>query len=385
MDTHYFVVPFAEGGDKASIPEGTQVDGSISYTQGYGPFYALDPEVNPSAILINRQTFNELMFDITSALSALQSDYPQWIDATDNGGSPFAYNLGATVRYTDGALWYSLVAANAATPGTDPTKWVLFGSLWATTVQLNAEIARAMAAESLLAPLASPALTGNPTAPTQPPGTLGNLLATCGFVSSAVAAETARAIAAEALLAPKNNPTFTGPNVIVPLYAPGDSSGRVAATGYVDAAVAVERNRAISAEGLLAPLASPALTGTPTTPTPPPTSNDNTIPDTAWVQALLGGSSGGFQPTNPGWLRIGECIVQFGNNINLPTGNGDVVPFPITFPNAVLSVVVSSQGGGTSWADCDISNPAYFLAWNFNRHFSANPHPGSISYIAIGY
>jgi hypothetical protein len=70
---------------------------------------------------------------------------------------------------------------------------------------------------ALLAPLASPALTGIPTAPTATAGTDTTQIATTAFVETSVStvsgdvtAETARAEAAEALLAPKASPTFTG-------------------------------------------------------------------------------------------------------------------------------------------------------------------------------
>lgn len=53
------------------------------------------------------------------------------------------------------------------------------------------------------APLASPPLTGTPTAPTAAPGTNTTQLATAAFTAAAVAVETARA-------APKASPNFTG-------------------------------------------------------------------------------------------------------------------------------------------------------------------------------
>ncbi len=60
-----------------------------------------------------------------------------------------------------------------------------------------AETARAETAEALLAPKASPALTGTPTAPTAPALTDDTQLATTAYADSAVAVETARAKAAE--------------------------------------------------------------------------------------------------------------------------------------------------------------------------------------------
>lgn len=60
------------------------------------------------------------------------------------------------------------------------------------------------------APLASPALTGAPTAPTAAPLTNDTQVATTAYTDAAVGIEKTRALAAEALLAPIASPTFTG-------------------------------------------------------------------------------------------------------------------------------------------------------------------------------
>jgi hypothetical protein len=63
----------------------------------------------------------------------------------------------------------------------------------------SAEAAARIAADLLKAPLASPSLTGNPTAPTQAAGNSSTRLATTAFVSNAVSSEaTARANAVSA-------------------------------------------------------------------------------------------------------------------------------------------------------------------------------------------
>lgn len=63
---------------------------------------------------------------------------------------------------------------------------------------LTSETSRAQAAEALRAPLASPALTGAPTAPTPTAGTNTTQIATGAYVGTAVGTETTRAQAAEA-------------------------------------------------------------------------------------------------------------------------------------------------------------------------------------------
>ena len=60
------------------------------------------------------------------------------------------------------------------------------------------------------APLASPALTGNPTVPTQTPGTNNTRAASTAYADAAVAVEATARSNAVALLAPLASPVFTG-------------------------------------------------------------------------------------------------------------------------------------------------------------------------------
>lgn len=59
--------PFCENGNKSTIPETTN-DGSVSYDQGFGSFYALPPE--EGGLFIDRAQFNQLMYDTTSQVIA---------------------------------------------------------------------------------------------------------------------------------------------------------------------------------------------------------------------------------------------------------------------------------------------------------------------------
>lgn len=58
--------PFAQNGDKKTIPENTTGDGSLSYETGFGGFYALPPE--EGGLYIDRAQFNQLMYDTTSQI-----------------------------------------------------------------------------------------------------------------------------------------------------------------------------------------------------------------------------------------------------------------------------------------------------------------------------
>jgi|GEM_PF-2465090 len=119
---------------------------------------------------------------------------------------------------------------------------------------------------ALLAPKASPAFTGNPTAPTQSAADNTTKLATTAFVQTALVG-----------LAPTASPALTG-NPTAPTQTAGDNSTKIATTAYVDTAL-----------GVKAPLASPALTGNPTAPTQSAADNTTKIATTAFVQTALVG------------------------------------------------------------------------------------------------
>ncbi len=78
-----------------------------------------------------------------------------------------------------------------------------------------------------------------------------------------------------ALAAPLASPAFTG-TPTAPTAAPLTDDAQVATTAYSDAAVSVEKSRAEAAEALLAPLASPVFSGTVTAPTLTATTITNT-------------------------------------------------------------------------------------------------------------
>ena len=183
---------------------------------------------------------------------------------------------------------------------------------------------------SSYAPLASPALTGTPTAPTATGGTNTTQLATTAFVTAAVPAassttpvidgtatigvsttfaradhvhptDTSRYAASNpsgyqtaanvttslGSYAPLASPALTG-TPTAPTATAGTNTTQLASTAFTTAAVGVETTRATGAEALLAPLASPALTGTPTAPTATAGTNTTQLASTAFTTAAVG-------------------------------------------------------------------------------------------------
>lgn len=124
----YYQIPFGVSGDRTSIPVADPGDGSINYTEGFGPDYQLPRETDPAALTIPRAQFNEMVYDITANLQWLQQfGVPAWISSAANGGTPFPYAQNAQVLYTDGNVYVSLTASNTATP-TNASFWAKAGS-----------------------------------------------------------------------------------------------------------------------------------------------------------------------------------------------------------------------------------------------------------------
>lgn len=215
------------------------------------------------------------------------------------------------------------------------------------------------------APLASPALTGTPTAPTQTAGDNSTNIATTAYANGAVATETARATAAEALLAPKASPAFTGVPT-APTAAASTNTTQIATTAYVQGEIASfgagdmakstydtngdgKVNSADSADAVpwsgvtskpstfapsahthvtsevtgldaalaaKAPLASPTFTGTPAAPTATGGTNTTQIATTAFVNAAINA----LVDSSPGTLdTLNELAAALGDDPNFAT------------------------------------------------------------------
>lgn len=127
---NYFKTPFAASGDKTAIPDTAPPDGSVSFASGYGVDYQIDPST-PPGLDIERDKFNELMYQVTLAVQQYQQNgFPDFITTSDNGGVAYEYAIYATVRFAGGWAgagtfnYYSLVDTNTTTPA-DATKWGL--------------------------------------------------------------------------------------------------------------------------------------------------------------------------------------------------------------------------------------------------------------------
>jgi hypothetical protein len=95
----------------------------------------------------------------------------------------------------------------------------------------------------------------------------------------------------------------------VPTATALTSTTQAASTAYADAATGVEKTRALAAEALLAPLASPALTGTPTAPTATAATSTTQVATTAFVGTAVAAANVVDGVTVSGTPTSGQSIV----------------------------------------------------------------------------
>lgn len=147
MKNYYFKTPFAASGDVTTIPRSAQSDGSISYSQGWGPDYQKDLKTQATAKAVGRSEMNAVLNAITAALGQYQQQgVPEFITTADNDGTPYAYGLGAEVIY-NGQYWVSLQANNTTTPGS--------GNSWQTVlyrVATDAEVDKGTDSRTFIVP-----------------------------------------------------------------------------------------------------------------------------------------------------------------------------------------------------------------------------------------
>lgn len=107
-----FTIPFASQGDANDIPDALQVDGRVSFTQGFSYDYER-PYDDPQSKDINREDMNGLFKAITAAIGEMQQ-----LGASEYDKS-LKYPKGAIVYYNKD-LYISQVDDNANTP---PQGW----------------------------------------------------------------------------------------------------------------------------------------------------------------------------------------------------------------------------------------------------------------------
>ena len=191
-----------------------------------------------------------------------------------------ALNTNKTYRWSGSAYIYITSGAVDSVAGKTGVVTLVKGDVGLGSVDNTSDVNKPVStaqqsALNLKAPLASPALTGTPTAPTAAAGTNTTQLATTAFVQQEIAGDLA---------------------TVAPLMAGTADVGTGTKLAREDHRHPTDITRA--------PLASPALTGTPTTPTAAVGTNTTQVASTAFVL----GQAGAVPPTMDGTAAIGTSL-----------------------------------------------------------------------------
>lgn len=177
------------------------------------------------------------------------------------------------------------------------------------------DLVRKSQADTLLsfkAPLASPGFTGTPTAPTAAPATSTTQLATTAFVQDAVSGLGTGDMAKSVYDANNNGKVDVAESADAVAWTgvTGKPSSFTPATHTHPTSDITGLDMALTAK---APLASPALTGTPTAPTATAGTSSTQLATTAFVAAAVAAVVNG----SPGALdTLNELAVALGNDAN---------------------------------------------------------------------
>lgn len=212
---------------------------------------------------------------------------------------------------------------------------------------------------STYAPKASPAFTGSPTAPTQSPGDNSTKLATTAYADALVSDTAYNATSwngVTGISASKNairdqmilmatlaSPALTG-TPTAPTASALDNSTKIATTAYADGAVSTLSGTVTSALALKAPLASPALTGSPTAPTQSALDSSTKIATTAYADSAVSVSGATKQPLDSDLTAIAALSAT---GIPVQTAVGTWTQRSVTGTSNTITV---TNGNGVSGA-----------------------------------
>lgn len=297
-----------------------------------------------------------------------------------NGGLVVAVNLGGT--------------ALTVVPGSTISTTGAFTTIFAQAANVTLTLP---GVNGTLALLASPAFTGTPTAPTASGGTNTTQLATTAFVTAAVGAggvvssvagRTGAVVLTNADIsgsAPLASPTLTG-TPTAPTASGGTNTTQLATTAFVTAAVGsggvvssvAGRTGAVvlavaDVSGA-APLASPALTGNPTAPTATVGDNDTSIATTAFVQTMPGAPPpiGNTTPNTGAFTTLAASSTV--------SGAGFTARFATPGP---IGNTTASTGAFTTLSASSTVSGAGFTAWAASPPSIGSTSPGTGAFTTL--
>ena len=365
----------------------------------------------PFADIVESAKFNEVLRRITSLIKLAE----EWGVLPWNSSTTYATK--ALVMGSNGEIYYCKVASSTGNdPTTSPTQWGLAFEA-SGSVSAHADLA---APHSGQTPKTSSGSTTNTADATGHTHTISAASETVkGAVELATAAETTagtdntRAVHPAGLKveldkkAPVASPALTG-EPTAPTAAADTSTTQLATTAFVigqaggvvptmDGTGAAGTSKSYSRQDhrhptdtTRAPVASPTLTGVPTAPTAANGTNTTQLATTAFACGAVSKSAAGYQKLPSG------LIIQWATSALIGDIGSDVlinINFPLAFPTAVLHVFpavfvtastgVGYTGIGSFWVKgaTTLSTARIYLreyvAWAQNYNY--------VNILAIGY
>lgn len=258
-----------------------------------------------------------------------------------------AMNLGATYATLASPALTGAPTAPTPSPGDNTTK-----------IATTAFVAAMFAGYALLA---SPAFSGTPTAPTQAQDTNSTAIATCGFVigQASDANPLANGLASpgtsirwsrsdhthpsDPTRAPLASPVFTGtPQAPTPVT--NVNTTQIPTTAWVNTFFAT-----IASLSSYAPLASPTFTGTPAAPTATGGTNTTQIATCAFVQSAVAGAG----PAAGAGISVSGSTVSVDTNNTIGVGSYAIIFIITGVPNVNSGSTFTSDGVHYSFSATD--------------------------------
>ena len=344
---------------KIPIPVPSQTGTTVnaaSFTDGFPPS-TMTPEASGGLPFFG-QDMNGILYMLSAYCANFAAGAIQpWSSALSSDIS--GYPLGALVLNGDGTgFWFSTVNGNTTDPDTGGAGWQAVATVGTSTITLagtNVTLSALQAAAPLITLTGALSANVNVVFPqnegqgwiiaNETTGAFSVTVSTSGGTPISVPQTGASAPTSiysdgtnvyntgvsTAGLAPINSPALTG-TPTAPTASASTNTTQIATTAMVQAAIT-------AALSIYAKLASPNFTGVPTAPTPSPGDNSLKLATTAFVAAALAGNITGASG-GTGFLVIPTALGNFKIKWGQTLCNNTEVTFPGTGGNAFTSVPV---------------------------------------------
>ncbi len=249
---------------------------------------------------------------------------------------------GTTVTISSGVISAVQPSPSSTTPAADGTAAIGSSATYARADHVHPT-------DTSRAPLASPTFTGTPAAPTATGGTNTTQIATCAFVTAAVSSAgytlpTASTSVLGGVKIDGTSVTISSGVISAVQPAASTTTPNMDGTAAIGSSAAYARaDHVHPSDTSRAPLASPALTGTPVAPTAAAANNTTQIATTAYVYTAVAGAVS--IATTGGTTTL--TAAQYGSPVIIVTGTL-TSNATLYFPNAGVWTVSNRTSGSFS-------------------------------------